>query len=61
MKGNGTFATQCPYFDLMGHNMTELGYIKIPDNVSQLNDYLCGPMGFLCEDSIHGFVVSVSQ
>ena len=64
IEGNSTFVTKCPYFELMGHNMTEPGYIKLPDNISELNDYMCGPMnrkGFLCEDCIDGFAVSVTS
>ena len=44
--------------------MTEPGYIKLPDNISELNDYMCGPMnrkGFLCKDCIDGFAVSVTS
>jgi hypothetical protein len=59
---NGTiFAIKCPYFQFEGHN---LGYIFIPDNVSELNDYKCGPMnrkGFLCEDCVDGFAVSFTS
>ena len=58
------FATKCPYYQLEGHNVSEPGYIKIPDNISELNDYMCGPMnrkGFLCEDCIHGFAVSFTS
>ena len=64
VKGNGIFASRCPYFELNGHNVTEPGYIKLPDNISELNDYMCGPMnrkGFLCKDCIDGFAVSVTS
>ena len=58
------FATKCPYYQLKGHNVSEPGYIKLPDNISELNDYMCGPMnrkGFLCEDCIDGFAVSFTS
>ena len=34
IEGNSTFVTKCPYFELMEHNMTEPGYIKLPDNMT---------------------------
>ena len=56
----GVFITKCPYYQLEGHNVsTELaGYIVLPDNISELNNYMCGPMnrkGFVCKDCIDGF------
>ena len=56
VKGNGTYyVTKCPYFELKGHNtsVTKSGYIKLPDNISELNDYMCGSVnrkGLLCKD-----------
>ena len=47
------FVTKCPYFQLEGHNKCDLGNFKLPDNISELNDYMCGPMnrkGFFCKD-----------
>ena len=49
---------ECPYFQSNGHNLTEDGYVKLPDNVSQLNDYMCHTMnrkGLLCSQCIDGF------
>ena len=34
----------CPYFDLSNYNISKPGYISLPDNISELNDYMCGPM-----------------
>ena len=34
------------------------GFITLPDNVSELNDYMCGPMnreGLICSECIEGF------
>ena len=63
-KGVGTF-TRCPdYYQLEGHNVSaDPGYIKLPDNISELNDYMCGLMnrkGFLCKDCIDGYGTSVT-
>ena len=58
------FAAICPYFELRGYNVTEPGYIRLPDNISELNDYMCGPLnrkGLLCKDCIDGFGPSVTS
>ena len=63
-EGKGIFIARCPYFLLNGHNVTEMGYIRLPDNISELNDYMCGPMnrkGLLCKDCIDGFGPSVTS
>ena len=57
---------KCPYFQLEGHEMSnsEPGYIKLPSNISELNDFMCGPMnrkGFLCEECIDNFSVSMTS
>ncbi len=64
-EGIGTYIARCPdYYQLDGHNTTSNpGYIKLPDNVSELNDYMCGPMnrkGFLCEDCVDGYGTSIT-
>ena len=41
----------CSYFTLQGHNISGPGLINLPDNISELNEYMCGPMnrkGILC-------------
>ena len=60
------YIAKCHYFQLNEHNMslTEPGYIQLPDNISELNDYMCGPMnrkGLLCKDCIDGFGPSVTS
>ena len=58
------FVTKCPYFQLEGHNKSDPGNFKLPDNISELNDYMCGSMnrkGFLCEDCVDGFAVSFTS
>ena len=62
---------KCPYFDTGGHNIMMVLYnivtslnIKIPENLSELNDFMCGPLnrtGFLCKDCIDGFGVSYTS
>ena len=65
-EGKGAYEFKCFYFQLEGHKVSdyEPGYIKLPDNISELNDYMCGPMnreGFLCEECIDGFSVSMTS
>ena len=58
------FLAKCPYFDLRGHNVTKPGYIRLPDNISELNEYMCGTMnrkGLLCKDCIDGFGPSMTS
>ncbi len=49
----------CHYFQSkQGHNITERGYVILPDNISELNSYMCGLMdrkGPLCSQCIDGF------
>ena len=57
-EGFGMALIQCPYFLRRGHYITSDGYYQLPDNVSQLNDYMCGPMnrrGRVCMHCIDGF------
>jgi hypothetical protein len=58
------YIAECHYFQLEGHNVTESGYIRLPDNILELNDYMCGAMnrkGLLCKDCIDGFGPSVTS
>ena len=55
----------CPYFDVQGHNIsTEPGFIRLPKNISELNDYMCGPMnrkGIVCSECIEGYGTSITS
>ena len=54
----------CQYFTLQGHNISRPGLIDLPDNISELNEYMCGPMnrkGFLCSECIDGYGPSVTS
>ena len=54
----------CPYFTLQGHNISGPRLIHLPDNISKLNEYMCGPMnrkGFLCSECIDGYGPSVTS
>ena len=56
--------TKCPYFQPNGHNVTRHDKIILPRNLSQLNDYMCGPMnrkGLVCSECADGFGPSVTS
>ena len=57
-------ASSCTYFELNGHNISEPGFINLPENISELNDYMCGPMnrkGIVCSECIDGYGPSVTS
>ena len=54
----------CPYFQSTGYNVTTPGYILLPRNLTQLNDYMCGPLnrkGLVCNECADGFGPSVTS
>lgn len=61
---NETSVAHCIYFQVEGHNVTNSWDITLPDNISELNDYMCGPMnrkGRVCSECIDGFGVSFTS
>ena len=55
---------KCPYYPLNDYNVTAPGYIQLPANLTQLNEYMCGPMnrkGVLCSECADGFGPSVTS
>ena len=53
----------CPYYQSNRH-VTKDGYTRLPDNISELNDYLCRSMnrtGPMCHRCIPGFGPSVTS
>ena len=61
-----TIVSVCPYFQATGYNILEdlVGYITLPSNISELNDYMCGPMhrkGPLCSECIGNFGLSATS
>ena len=54
----------CSYFSLQGHNISGPQFINLPDNISELNEYMCGPMnrkGIVCSECIDGYGPSVTS
>ena len=65
-EGSGTFVSICQYFiiDHFLENVTEPHYINIPDNVQDLNEYMCKPLnrkGKICRECIDGFGPAVTS
>ena len=65
-EGSGTFVSICQYFiiDHFLENVTERHYINIPDNVQDLNEYMCKPLnrkGKICRECIDGFGPAVTS
>ena len=62
---DGTFVGQCnPYLINKNLIMEDGIYIKLPDNTSQVNDYMCRSMnrkGRICSECIDGFAPSVTS
>ena len=61
-EDRGVFLSTCHSFQVNDHIIAENKYIKLPENVSELNDYMCGPMnrkGRVCSQCIDGFGVPV--
>ena len=61
---NTLSVSYCTYFALDGHNISEPGFINLPKNVTELNDYMCGPMnrkGIVCSECIDGYGPSVTS
>ena len=62
--GESFQSNTCHYFQPKGHTITEEGYVVLPDNVSELNDYMCRTMnrqGPLCSECIDGFGPALSS
>ena len=56
----------CPHFLPYGHSyyLSPSGQIVLPRNLSQLNDYMCGPLnrkGLVCSECADGFGPSVTS
>ena len=59
--------SECPYLQSDDYNFISLGsnlYIILPRNLSQLNDYMCGPLnrkGLVCGQCADGFGPSITS
>ena len=56
----------CSYFEIQGHIEAdnEPGFVSLPDNISELNSYMCEPMnrrGLLCNECKDGYGLSATS
>ena len=50
--------SSCRYFEPENYNVTSYQHIVLPRNLSQLNDYMCGPLNrksLVCSECADGF------
>jgi hypothetical protein len=55
---------ECPYHGFTFTNQDRFWYIQLPDNVSELNDYMCGPLnrkGRLCSECKDGYGLATTS
>ena len=61
----GYYVGLCDYFNLDKYNRSIINnYISLPNNVSELNDYMCGSLnrkGIMCSQCIDGYGQSVTS
>ena len=59
----GVFVSPCNYRTAEDHNITaDKMYIKLPENITELNDYMCTPLnskGLACSECSDGFGRSI--
>ena len=65
-EGDGFYVGPCSYFDLSQykHSANYYNYISLPSNISQLEDYMCGPLnrkGIMCSQCIDGYGPSITS
>ena len=56
--GEGVFVSPCNYRITSDHNITEDKYIRLPENITELNEYMCTPLnskGLACSECIDNF------
>jgi hypothetical protein len=57
-EGEGFFVGLCDYFKLNSYDESAKdGYVSLPGNLSELNDYICGPLnrkGVMCSECVVG-------
>ncbi len=66
-EGDGFYVGQCKYFDLTKYHISDtVNYIKLPDDVSDLNEYMCTPLNRknesdMCGECMEGYGISVAS
>ena len=63
-EGEGTFLGFCIAFRAHGRNITDRVYLNLPENLTELNEYICGPLnrkGLVCSECIDGFAPAITS
>lgn len=63
-EGEGTFLGFCISFRVLGRNVSDRVYLTLPANLTELNEYVCGPLnrkGLGCSDCIDGFSPAITS
>ena len=63
-EGEGTFLGVCGSFLAHGRNASDRLYLDLPGNLTDLNDFMCGPMnqkGLICSECIDGFAPAITS
>ena len=63
-EDEGTFIGVCISFRVHGRNVSDRVYIELPENVTELNEYMCGVMnrrGIACSECIEGFSPAITS
>ena len=59
-----SISPSCGYFQYGAYNVTAPGYIQLPTILTELDDYMCGPLhrkGLLCSECADGYGPSVTS
>ena len=63
-EDEGTFIAVCLSFGVHDRNVSERTFIQLPDNVTELNEYMCGAMnrnGIVCSECLEGFSPAITS
>ena len=61
-QGEGFFVSYCNYFQADSYIKAEPDFIRLPHNISELNDYMCGPLnrkGRVCSECVDGYGIPI--
>ena len=63
-ESNSLSIAKCPYYEWSKYNVTTPGYISLPVLLTELNNYMCGPLnrkGLVCSECAKNFGPSVNS
>ena len=63
-REDATYLSTCISFRAFSRNVTDRIYISLPENITELNDYMCGLMnrkGIACSECIDGYAPAITS